>query len=187
MGCVVLAHANHVTMATSKAMSVMFGHAVFFMKTLLLVRHAKTKPAGPNQADHARELQDSGVSDARRLGRYLSKKGLRPDKMLVSSATRTQSTAHILLREIDAKSIDVVVSDELYLADSTSLAHVVQGTRDGVDTLMIVGHNPGLSELAHEYDQTIGELSPAQMLWVEFDIEDWVKASPKRVLRARVA
>lgn len=156
------------------------------MKTLLLVRHAKTAPAGPDQTDHARALEDRGVTDAGKLAHYLRKKGLVPDQMLVSSANRTQTTAQILLTAFTGQNIDVVVSDELYLADVSFLEQVVANASDELDTLMIVGHNPGLSELAYQFDQHVQGLHPAQMLRVEFDVKHWAKASPKHVVKARL-
>ncbi|UOD51067.1 SixA phosphatase family protein [Orrella daihaiensis] len=156
------------------------------MKTLLLVRHAKTAPAGPDQTDHARALEDSGVTDAGKLAHYLRKKDLVPEQMLVSSANRTQSTAQILLAAFDGQDIDVVVSDELYLADVSFLEQVVINASDEISTLMIVGHNPGLSELAYQYDQHVQGLHPAQMLRVEFDVKHWANVKRKHVVKTRL-
>lgn len=151
------------------------------MKTLLLVRHAKTAPAGPGQSDHSRALEDVGVTDAGKLAHYLRKKGLMPDQMLVSSANRTQTTAQILLTAMAQQPVDVVVSDELYLADQGFLQDLIQKTAGDIHTLMIVGHNPGLSELAHDYDPQVQGLRPAQMLCVRFDASHWTDADHKHV------
>lgn len=156
------------------------------MKTLLLVRHAKTAPAGPGQTDHARALEDEGVTDAGKLAHYLRKKDLIPDQMLVSSANRTQTTAQILLTACEVNAVDVVVSDELYLADKDFLLEVIGNTRDDIDTLMVVGHNPGLSELAHAFDHDIQGMRPAQMLRVALDITHWRHAKPKHVVKTRL-
>jgi phosphohistidine phosphatase len=156
------------------------------MKTLLLVRHAKTAPAGPGQSDHARALEDIGVTDAGKLAHYLRKKGLVPDQMLVSSANRTQTTAHILSTAFEGHHVDVVVSDELYLADVGFLEEVVTGASDEINTLMIVGHNPGLSELAHQFDHEVGGMRPAQLLRVAFDTEHWSKADRKRIVKTQL-
>lgn len=156
------------------------------MKTLLLVRHAKTAPAGPNQTDHSRALEDSGVTDAGKLAHYLRHKGITPDQILVSSANRTQTTAQILLTAFAGQEIDVVVSDELYLADAPFLEQVITHASDEIETLMLVGHNPGLSELAYQYDQAVEGLRPAQMLRVTFDIKHWAKASRKHVVKTRL-
>jgi len=156
------------------------------MKTLLLVRHAKTAPAGPGQTDHARALEDSGVTDAGKLAHHLRKKNLIPEQILVSSANRTQTTAHILLTAFDSSQIDVVVSDELYLADEAFLRDVIANVRDDISTLMIVGHNPGLSELAHHFDHDVQGMRPAQMLCVEFDSKHWIHANRKHITHTRL-
>jgi phosphohistidine phosphatase len=156
------------------------------MKTLLIVRHAKTAPAGEGQTDHARALEDVGVTDAGKLAHYLRKKGLIPDQMLVSSANRTQTTAHILMTAFEGHDVDVVVSDELYLADKVFLQEIIGNASDDIDTLMLVGHNPGLSELAHEFDRDVHGLRPAQMLHVAFDTTQWVRANRKHVVKTRL-
>lgn len=156
------------------------------MKTLLLVRHAKTAPAGDGQSDHARALEDVGVTAAGKLAHYLRKKGLVPDQMLVSSANRTQTTAQVLLTAFDDNAVDVVVSDELYLADLAFLKQVMINAHDDVDTLMIVGHNPGLSELAHDLDPTVQGLRPAQMFKAVFNVESWAQAQQQTVAKARL-
>jgi phosphohistidine phosphatase len=156
------------------------------MKTLLLVRHAKTAPAGLGQTDHARALEDSGVTDAGKLAHYLRNKGLSPQQIIVSSANRTQTTAQILLTALDSDDIDVVVSDELYLADAAFLFEVLQNVSDEVHTLMIVGHNPGLSEFAQRFDQSLDGLRPAQMLRVEFDVEHWAEADYQCVVKTHL-
>jgi phosphohistidine phosphatase len=156
------------------------------MKTLLLVRHAKTVPAGPSQTDHSRSLEDVGITDAGKLAQFLSEQALMPDRVLVSSANRTQSTARILLKAFESSTMDVLISDDLYLADVVFLEQMVNETSDQVNTLMIVGHNPGLSELACQYDHAVGGLRPAQMLWVQFDIEHWSEAEYARVSSTRL-
>lgn len=156
------------------------------MKTLLLVRHAKTAPAGPSQTDHSRSLEEVGIADAGMLAQFLREQALMPDRMLVSSANRTQSTAQILLKAFESSTIDLLISDDLYLADVVSLERLVNDTSDQVNTLMIVGHNPGLSELAYQFDHAVGGLRPAQMLWVQFDIEHWREAEYARVSSTRL-
>ena len=162
-------------------MALLFVGGQLFMKTLLLVRHAKAAPAGPTQTDHARALEDEGVTDAGKLAHYLRSKAIVPDQILVSSANRTQSTAQILMTAFDRPDIDVVVSDELYLASAEFLADVVTNVSDQIDTLMIVGHNPGLSEFAYCFDETLMGLRPAQLLKVEFDVSTWFDATAKHV------
>lgn len=147
------------------------------MKTLLLVRHAKTVSAGANQADHGRALLDQGVADARQLAHYLKKKNYRVDAVLVSSAHRTQTTAQILMATLAEHSTELVVSPALYLASEDTLWQAVQSADQAIDTLMIVGHNPGLKTLAARFMPTLTTFYPGQMVRVRFNADTWQAAN----------
>lgn len=149
------------------------------MKTLLLVRHAKTAAAGRDQSDHDRALEDQGVTDAGKLAHYLKKKGYRVDVMLVSSANRTQTTAQILLTALGDHPPEVVVSPDLYLASDERIWAAIQGADAGIDTLLIVGHNPGLEALSRRFLPELTKLLPGQMVRVRFDTDSWHMASAK--------
>jgi len=147
------------------------------MKTLLLVRHAKTAPAGDHQTDHQRALEDSGVTAAGKLAHYLKKKNHGVDVMLVSSANRTQTTARILLTAMTEQPPQVVVSDELYLASADTLWQAITGADASIQDLMVVGHNPGLEELAQRFLPSLDALRTGEMVRVRFDISEWHDAS----------
>lgn len=149
------------------------------MKTLLLVRHAKTASAAAGQTDHERALEDQGVTDAGKLAHYLKKKGYRVDVMLVSSANRTQTTAHILLTALGEHPPEVVVSPDLYLASVETLWHAIEAADAAIDTLMVVAHNPGLEMLAQRFMPALSKLHTGQMVRIRFDVESWQAASAK--------
>lgn len=149
------------------------------MKTLLLVRHAKTAAAGRDQSDHDRALEDQGVTDAGKLAHYLKKKGYRIDVMLVSSANRTQTTAQILLTALGDHPPEVVVSPDLYLASDERIWTAIQGADAAIGTLLIVGHNPGLEALSRRFMPELTKLLPGQMMRVRFDTDSWHLASVK--------
>jgi phosphohistidine phosphatase len=147
------------------------------MKTLLLVRHAKTAPAGRDQSDHDRALEDVGVTDAGKLAHYLKKKGYQIDVMLVSSANRTQTTAQILLTALGEHPPEVVVSPDLYLASDDQIWAAIQGADPAINTLLVVGHNPGLETLSQRFLPELTKLHPGQMVRVRFNIDSWRLAS----------
>ncbi len=147
------------------------------MKTLLLVRHAKTASAGRDQSDHDRALEDKGVADAGKLAHFLKKKGYCVDVMLVSSANRTQTTAQILLTAFGAHPPKVVVSPDLYLASDDRIWSAIQGADQAIDTLLIVGHNPGLETLSRRFLPELTKLHPGQMVRVRFNTDSWHLAS----------
>lgn len=120
-------------------------------RRLLLLRHAKATTAdpGPNaeQHDHARDLAERGRHDASSMGRALRRLSLKPDLALVSSARRTERT-WALLGRFDDPQPAVTITDQLYLAEPFELLSVLRRTPDTIRTVLLIGHNPGIHQLA---------------------------------------
>ncbi len=120
-------------------------------RRLLLLRHAKATTAdpGPNaeQHDHARDLAERGRHDASSMGRALRRLSLKPDLVLVSSARRTERTWTLLGRFDDPQPV-VTITDQLYLAEPFELLSVLRRTPDAMRTVLLIGHNPGIHQLA---------------------------------------
>ena len=116
------------------------------MRQLLLLRHAKSSWDDPAQNDHARPLNASGRAAAAAIRTAMRQLGLVPDVVLVSSARRTRETWEELAPAFPKANVEF--SRGLYLASRDHLAHAVDATGDEAGCLMIVGHNPGLHELA---------------------------------------
>ena len=117
------------------------------MKRLYILRHAKAAPGEPGQDDHARALTLRGVADAQAMARYLRKSGARIDRVLVSTSARTLQTADLILRELEPPP-RVDYRGGLYLAPPGKILAMVQSLPARAQTAMVVGHNPGLEELA---------------------------------------
>jgi len=115
------------------------------LKRLLLFRHAKAERETAD--DHKRGLEKRGETDAVRMGRFLRADAYIPDLVLCSTARRTRLTVDFLLPELGA-SPKVEYSSELYLAEPEAIAALVRSAPDKCGVLMIVGHNPGLEQLA---------------------------------------
>lgn len=116
------------------------------MRRLLLLRHAKSSWDEASLPDHARPLNARGRQAAAAMASTMVSLGLLPDHVLVSTARRTQETWAAL--EALAPHATVVRSDELYLATADQLLDSIRAVPAGVTTLLVVGHNPGLHELA---------------------------------------
>ncbi|MCS6890884.1 MAG: histidine phosphatase family protein [Rhodovarius sp.] len=116
------------------------------MHQLLLLRHAKSSWDDPSLADHARPLNARGRRAARLMAEEMARRGLCPDLVLVSSARRTLQTLEAL-QPFEETPI-VTVSDELYLAPWQTILAVLQRVPDTVRSVLLIGHNPGLHELA---------------------------------------
>jgi phosphohistidine phosphatase len=114
--------------------------------TLYLLRHAKSSWADPTLADHERPLAPRGRRDAKRMAKHLRRLGLEPELVLCSSSARTRQTLDLLRPAAGGST--VVVEDELYAASSADLLARIRRVPDVVTSAMLIGHNPGLQELA---------------------------------------
>ena len=116
------------------------------MKTLLILRHAKTQSDAP-AGDHARELTERGHRNAAAMGAYIHNLIGTPDAIITSDATRARQTAEIVASAVDFAA-PLTVEPRIYAADLDTLLAVVRRIPDDVQTAIIVGHNPGFEELA---------------------------------------
>jgi phosphohistidine phosphatase len=116
------------------------------MRQLLLLRHAKSSWDDPALSDHARPLNARGRRAAAAMAQAMRELGLAPDIVLVSSARRTLQTLEALTPFEDAALIEPM--DALYLAPWRSLLAAIQAVPETARSLLVVGHNPGLHELA---------------------------------------
>jgi len=121
------------------------------MERLILMRHGKAERHAANGGDFERALADSGRADATVMGRVLAAAGLAPDLMLVSSARRTRETAEQVVESFARVSGDKARIEhlrDLYHADPEDIVQALDDHGDAATTVMVVGHNPGLHDLA---------------------------------------
>ena len=118
------------------------------MKRLILFRHAKATQTS-TQGDHGRSLNPRGQRDAAAMGREMAARGLVPELVLVSSARRTMETWRLAAPELKATPA-LQVSDALYLAPPRAILALLREKGGSAGTVMVIGHNPGLEELAAE-------------------------------------
>jgi phosphohistidine phosphatase len=119
------------------------------MRRLLLLRHAKAVPATDPLTDSARPLAERGLRDARRIGERLRQHRVRPDLVLSSPATRALQTAELVAATLHYAREGIALERRLYLAEPAQLMAVIAAQSAEAETLLVVGHNPGLTDLAH--------------------------------------
>jgi phosphohistidine phosphatase len=117
------------------------------MKSLTLLRHAKSASGDPTLGDFDRPLDGRGQLAARAIGRAMRMQGLRFDRALASPAARIRETIENVAKSYGT--IDTRFDERIYLASPDTLIQLVRDTPDAVDSLLIVGHSPGLPMLAH--------------------------------------
>lgn len=115
-------------------------------KHLYLLRHGNS-PFDGGQPDKERVLSEQGCRDVLTIGLHLKKKGIKPDLICCSTAQRTRQTAQHLSESLAVHSDLVQYDDRLYNASLESLIYFVREVDDNIRSVLIIGHNPGLSEL----------------------------------------
>lgn len=116
-------------------------------RTLLLLRHAKSSWDDPSLADFDRPLAGRGREAAPRLGAEMARRGWPPDLAIVSPALRTRQTWDLAAAALPRRP-DVTFDRAIYEAPATRILDAIRAVPDRVSTLLVVGHNPGLEELA---------------------------------------
>ncbi len=117
-------------------------------RELMILRHAKSSWKNPVLSDYDRPLNGRGKRDAPKMGRYMLERGLVPDLILSSPAKRARQTATRARRALDLPKDLVDWREELYLAEPETWLSVLAHTSSAYSRVLIVGHNPGLEELA---------------------------------------
>jgi phosphohistidine phosphatase len=117
------------------------------MKHLFLLRHAKSSWDDSTLADHDRPLAPRGRQAARVMAEHLRRKGIEPELVLCSSSRRTRQTLTRLAPAL-RENADVQIESKLYAASATDLLEVLHEVPDEVKAVMLIGHNPGIQDLA---------------------------------------
>lgn len=166
--------------------SVTVDFAKEFMHQLILMRHAKAEIARDDQADHARALSAVGRAAALRMAGQLRALGIEPDVVLVSSAQRTRETLDCIACWDDQPNIEML--DTLYMAPPARLRDVLGGLRETMRSVMLIGHNPGVQELALELASGAAGVSAAHKSLAEgfptARAADFLVLTPWSALRA---
>ena len=142
------------------------------MKTLLLMRHAKSSWKFKDLTDHQRPLNKRGRTDAPLMGHLILDRELVPQRILCSTAERARQTAQILVDTIKFQG-EVSYLDRLYMAESEDHLAVLSDLPDTVERVMVIGHNPGLETLLQELSGRIESLPTAVLAHIVLPIDHW--------------
>jgi len=142
------------------------------MKTLLLLRHAKSSWSNSNSNDFERPLNKRGVLSAGYMVEHLKEKGLFPNKVLCSASKRTQETISLMKNDLDLEG-KIVFKEDLYHADYQTILTQINAIDNSIDTLMVVAHNPGLSQLLHYLTGDFINLVTCGIAHITFPLDDW--------------
>jgi phosphohistidine phosphatase len=146
------------------------------MKTLTIVRHAKSAWDDPSLSDHQRPLAKRGLRDAPKMGVRLVDWGPPVDRVISSSAVRALMTAEMVTREMGLPWDEIRVEDGLYHASETEMLELIQEQDDYLDGVMLFGHNPGMTYLVNDLsDLDLDNLPTCGVVILQFDVESWTE------------
>ena len=145
------------------------------MKTLTIVRHAKSSWKHQDLSDRERPLNKRGERDAPIMARRVVDAGIRPSQIISSPAVRAWTTAKIFARELGYPAEFLQREDSLYLASLDNLLDVVAMQDAGFNHLMLFGHNPGLTDFVNYLVPGLtSNLPTAGVVTVSLTTEDWL-------------
>ena len=143
------------------------------MKTLYLVRHAHAENKN-TRTDFLRELDAEGKSEALKIANLFISKNIQPQLIVSSNAERTLQTSNIIAEKIQYPSGQIIADARLYTADEAQYLVILKEMNNSVDSLMITGHNPSISEFAHALTGQFSEnMATSSCVKIQFNTDDW--------------
>lgn len=142
------------------------------MKTLLILRHAKSSWDDPDCDDHDRPLNPRGLRTAPLVGQLIRDENIVPELIVSSTAKRARETAHIVGENCGYQSA-VELNPNLYPTSAPSCLNVLADIDDRYDSVLLVGHNPGLEHLAEHFSGHYERLPTAALVQFSLDVENW--------------
>ncbi len=142
------------------------------MKTLFIMRHAKSSWDNPNWSDFERPLNERGFQTAPLMGEVMLKNNFTPEIIVSSPAMRAKQTAQ-LVKESAAFEAGIRFDERIYEASISILLGVVADIEDLYDSAMIVGHNPGFENLVRTLTGKIEPMPTATLAVVDLEINSW--------------
>ena len=147
------------------------------MKKIILIRHAKSDWDNPSLPDYDRPLADRGLRDAPQMATSLKNRGVHLDLICSSTAQRAKQTACITAKVLGYSEEEIHWEKSLYHASASHLLQVIQSQSDQVQTLVLVGHNPGLTELINVLGVKLDNLPTSGQFAFSLSTTHWKELS----------
>ena len=143
------------------------------IKTLYLIRHAKSSWKDIDASDFERGLTKKGKKSIETIGSYLMLRGIRPDLILASCARRAEETADMLAKKLSFEG-PVNYMQELYFTDTETLRQIIMMQESDVERIFVVGHNPQVTDMANMLmDEHISKIPGMGVVAIDFEIDQW--------------
>ena len=149
------------------------------MKKLYLLRHAKSSWDFADLNDHDRPLNQRGRNDAPLMGKELLSRELEPDLIMASSAVRALTTATLVAKALEYNPDQITVNEGIYGADKDELFQIIRQTPDDVAQLLLVGHNPTITEVTNFLSpEHVADMPTAGVVGLSFNCATWGEIDP---------
>lgn len=146
------------------------------MKTLLLIRHAKSSWDDPGLSDFERPLNDRGKKDAPNMAERLYERGFKVDAFVSSPARRARKTAEQFAKKFKKEKADLVLKTELYMAAEDNFNDVVSKLDNDFDCVAVFSHNPGITDFANSLTEArIDNIPTTGIFAVSVEAKKWNK------------
>ncbi len=142
------------------------------MKTILLMRHAKSSWDGKDTEDRDRPITKRGKKNTETIADYLKEEKLKPDLILCSAALRARQTAEVVIDEMKYHG-DICYINKLYMGEVEAYAQQLQGLMDDINMVLVIGHNPSLDSLLQMVTGKVESLPTSTVAYITVPIDTW--------------
>jgi phosphohistidine phosphatase len=143
------------------------------MKKIILIRHAKSSWEEPWTRDHDRPLAPRGLKAAPLMGERLVHRKIYPDLIISSTAERAKKTAILMAEQLGAAKHKILLESSLYHAPPSTYLKIIKEQPESIETLFLVGHNPGMTDLIQELGVDLDNLPTAGICGFESTAKNW--------------
>jgi phosphohistidine phosphatase len=148
------------------------------LRTLFLIRHAKSNWDSPGLRDYDRPLDQRGLRDAPLMADLLVKRNIQPDLIVSSSAKRAMTTAQFFAAAFGLPPEKLILNKDIYEAFSTTVYQIISKFPDDAATVMLFGHNPTFTDIANDFSEDfIGNVPTCGIVQIESTANSWAEFS----------
>ena len=154
------------------------------MKTVYIVRHGKAVPASANVSDTDRLLTDTGVARTWKVAQFMAESKPVIDSIISSPAERAFTTALIIADKLGIQAAKVVADEKLFTGDASDALDLIEGLDDSINSVMIVGHNPIITQVANHFaSPKLDSLPTTGVVSVHLETEKWADLKRAKVIQ----
>lgn len=151
------------------------------MKTISFVRHAKASSDAKYKRDFDREINARGIEKTLYLTELLKLKKIEPALIICSPSIRTTQTAQLIIQSLNWTNTQIIYDELLYSGNHINYLNALYSIDDTINSVMIIGHNPSISEAAYELNNSVEMMKTSQICHLEIETNNWSEISNSNI------